>query len=81
MIVKVKLANGNTEVFETQNYVIGSDKDFHPMIMQIEIYDSGKRIAVRRRKFGWWYKHFIFPTDYVQDKIKKLNEQKETQSV
>jgi hypothetical protein len=79
MTVKVRLADGNTEIFETANYVIGSERDFHPMIMRIEVYECGKRIAVRQRRFGWWYRHFVYPTDYVQDKIRKLKEKKDAE--
>ena len=45
MTVMLELANGNTEIFKTENYIIGKVKDFHPMICKISIYDNGKNLS------------------------------------
>lgn len=50
MTVKLKLANGSTEMFETDKYVVSSIKDLHPDIMQADVYsDFGKKIASIKR--------------------------------
>lgn len=50
MTVVLTLANGITETFETDKYVISSPKDFHPMICKVEVFDNGKKIASKKRR-------------------------------
>ena len=73
MTVVLDLANGNTETFATENYVISRTKDFHPMICMVTVFDNGRRIARRKRFCIWWYKKFTFKSEYVQNKLKELN--------
>ena len=56
MTVVLDLANGNTETFATENYVISRTKDFRPMICRVTVFDNGRRIARRKRFCIWWYK-------------------------
>ena len=75
MTVALDLANGNTETFTTENYVISRTKDFHPMICRVTVFDNGRRIARRKRLFSWWYKKFTFNSFKVQEKLKELQGQ------
>ena len=73
MTVVLDLANGQTEIFETEKYVISKARDFHPLICGVTVYDNGRRIARKKRPFSWWYKKFTFKSEYVQNKLKELN--------
>lgn len=73
MTVVLDLANGNTETFTTENYVISRPKDFHPIICRVTVFDNGIRIARKKRPFSWWYQKFTFKSEYVQNKLKELN--------
>lgn len=72
MIVKAELADGTTDIFETGNYKISTLKDFHPMLCSVEIYSGTKRIKKISRKFKFLYKHFIFKSRKVQDKLAEI---------
>lgn len=74
MTIKVTLANGTIESFQTEKYIVSSTKDFHPLIIKVEIFDNGKRIAKRKRAFSWWYRRFTFYSYKVQKKLKELQE-------
>ena len=74
MTVVLDLANGNTEIFTTENYVISRPKDFHPMICSATVFDNGRRIARRKRFCIWWYKKFTFKSFKVQEKLKELQQ-------
>ena len=73
MTVVLDLANGNTETFATENYVISRPKDFHPMICRVTVFDNGRRIARKKRPLSWWYKKVTFNSFKVQEKLKELN--------
>ena len=75
MTVALDLANGQTETFETEKYVISKAKDFHPLICGVTVYDNGRRIARKKRPFSWWYKKFTFTSFKVQEKLKELQRQ------
>ena len=75
MTVVLDLANGNTETFTTENYVISRPKDFHPMICRVTVFDNGRRIARKKRPFSWWYKMVTFNSFKVQEKLKELQGQ------
>lgn len=78
MIVVTTLANGNKEIFRTENYVISTKKDLHPMILKcVVMTDSGEKIAKISRLFKWFYKHFIFPSEKIQNQLKKEKEMME----
>lgn len=74
MTVVIELANGQTETFQTDKYIISKVKDFHPLICKVEIYDNGKCIAKKKRLFSWWYKVVTFNSYKVQQKLKELHE-------
>lgn len=74
MTIKLTLSNGQIEVFTTDKYAISSHKDFHPLILKIDIYDGGKKIASRKRRFMWWYKKVTFNSFKVQQTLKELQE-------
>lgn len=74
MTIVLDLANGNTESFTTENYVISRQKDFHPLICGVTVYDNGRRIARKKRPFSWWYKKVTFNSFKVQEKLKELQE-------
>ena len=78
MIVKVELADGTTDIFETDNYKISNLKDFHPMICSVEIYSGTKRIKKISRRFKFFYKHFIFKSSKVQNKLAEIQKQQAT---
>lgn len=75
MTIALDLANGNTETFTTENYVISRPKDFHPLICRVTVFDNGRRIARKKRPFSWWYKKFTFKSFKVQEKLKELQRQ------
>lgn len=79
MIVKAELADGTTDIFETSNYKISILKDFHPMLCSVEIYSGTKRIKKISRKFKFLYKHFIFKSRKVQDKLAEIQKQQTTE--
>lgn len=56
MTVVLNLANGQTEIFETEKYVISKAKDFHPLICRVTVYENGRRISRKKRPFSWWTK-------------------------
>lgn len=75
MTIVVKLANNETNVFESQSYTISKTSDFHPMILGVTIYSDGKRIVTASRPFrGFFYKHFTFKTKKVQDELKRIDD-------
>lgn len=76
MTIKLYRADGELELFRTDNYVLGKAKDFHPLICKAEVFtDAGKLLARRSRRFSWYYKHVTFKTKEVQDKIEELKRQ------
>lgn len=75
MTVILELADGNTEIFKTESYIIGKVKDFHPMICKISIYDNGKKLKSVSRPFKFWYKHFTFKSEKIQERLRKLEEE------
>ena len=61
MIVKLKLINGNIEVFNTDKYVFSTLKELHPDICDATIYsDTGRKIHSIKRPFQFIYKHFLY---------------------
>ena len=69
MTVKNELANGNTEIFETDNYIVCKSDNFHPLILKVEVFSNGKKVE---RRHKWYYKHFTFHTEKVQSELKKI---------
>lgn len=75
MIIKIERADGETEIFNTDNYRISKSKDFHPLICTVSVYDNGVKIKTVKRPFKFFYKHFTFKSSKVQEQLKKLEEQ------
>lgn len=75
MIVKIERADGETEIFNTDNYRISKSKDFHPLICTVSVYDNGVKIKTVKRPFKFFYKYFTFKSSKVQEQLKKLEEQ------
>lgn len=80
MTIRLELANGSYEMFETDNYVISKVNDMHPMICKVDVFSNGKKIKTKKRFNIWWYKLITFKSQKVQDKLKKLNEVKLNES-
>lgn len=74
MIVKVELADGTTDIFESQNYNVSRVKDFHPAIVSVSVFDNGFRIKKAKRPFIFWYKHVTFKSERIQDQLKQIAE-------
>lgn len=74
MTVKLELANGNCEIFESDNYNISDVKKFHPMICKVDIFSNGRKIKTRKRFNIWFYKKFIFKSKSIQDELRRINE-------
>ena len=73
MLVKIIRADNNIELFQTENYVIGQPKEFHPIICKVSVYSNdGQLIFKRKRPFSFFYKHFKFKSKEIQDKLKEL---------
>lgn len=79
MIVKAELVDSTIDIFETGNYKISTMKDFHPMLCSVEIYSGTKRIKKVSRRFKFLYKHFIFKSRKVQDKLAEIQKQQTTE--
>ncbi len=61
MTVKVKLVNGNFEIFKTDSYIVSKTKDLHPDILDCKVYaDNGKLLIRRRRLFQRFYKKYQY---------------------
>lgn len=76
MTIITELANGNIEIFESENYVISKPKDFHPLILKVSVYSNNRKLKSISRRFKFIYKHFIFKSEKVQTLLKNLEEQK-----
>lgn len=76
MTVVTELANGNNEIFTTDNYIISKSKDFHPLLVKVTIYDNGKKLKSVKRPFKFFYKHFTFKSEKVQNELKRIEEQR-----
>ena len=73
MTVVNKLANGATEIFETQSYIISMKPDtLHPLILSVTVYDGVRRIGKFRRKHAFFYKHVTFKKPEVQEKLRAM---------
>lgn len=79
MTVRVELADGTTELFETAAYKISRARDFHPAICSVAVYDGNGLVARRKRPFVLFYKKITFRSKKVQDLLRRLNEQNTTQ--
>lgn len=80
MTIRLELANGSYEMFETDNYVIGRLNNMHPMICKVDVFSNGRKIKTKKRFCIWWYKLITFKSQKVQDELKKLNEVKLNES-
>lgn len=80
MTIRLELANGSYEMFETDNYVIGKLDNMHPMICKVDVFSNGRKIKTKKRFCIWWYKLITFKSQKVQDELKKLNEVKLNES-
>lgn len=61
MFVKLTLIDGNTELFETQNFVCAPVKSMKPEIVKCEVFDgAGIRRFKAERRFKAFYKRFIY---------------------
>ena len=77
MIVEIERADGEIEIFNTDNYRISKPKDFHPLICKVSVYDNGVKIKTVKRPFKFFYKHFTFKSAKVQERLKELEKQAE----
>ncbi len=77
MIVITELADGTTEIFESNTYKISKSKDFHPLICKVAIYSGNKKVKSVSRPFKFWYKHFTFKSKKVQDILRNIEEQRQ----
>lgn len=73
MIVKLELANGEFDLFETGNYKFSTIKDLHPMIVKATIYSGNKKLKSISRPFKFFYKHFTFKSEKVQKQLAEMN--------
>ena len=80
MTIRLELANGNYEIFETDNYIVSRVNDMHPMICKVDVFSNGRKIKTKKRFNIQWYKLITFKSRKVQDKLKKLNEVKLNES-
>ena len=77
IVVKLKLVNGNTEIFSTENYVVCPVKNMHPDILDAKVYVGTKKIKHTRRRFQWFYKKYLYkpvptpPSETQQETIKE----------
>lgn len=74
MTVISKLVNGRMEVFECNGYKIGMTSEFHPLLVSVDIYSNGVKVAHRGRPLAFIYKHITFKTKRVRDRLKEIEE-------
>ena len=72
MLVKLKLVKGQTEIFETENYVVTAEKDLHPAILSGKIYSNGKLVYRFSRKHPFYYEHFVFDESVLKKEESEL---------
>ena len=48
MTIRLELANGNCEIFESDNYTISSLNDMHPMICKVDVFSNGKKSKLKK---------------------------------
>lgn len=73
MTVINRLANGATEIFETQSYLISTKpEEMHPLILSVTVYDNGRRIGKFRRRHAFWYKYVTFRKPETQEKLRAM---------
>lgn len=79
MTVKLQLADGTKEFFNTENYKFSTLEDMHPMIVKAAIFAEGKKIFSFCRPFPWIYRHFTFKSKKVQNKLKVILHNQKTE--
>lgn len=70
LIVKLKLVNGRTEIFQTEGYIVSTIKEMVPEILEVKVYIGNKVIKRSRRKFQWFYKKYLYkpsPKENIQE--------------
>lgn len=60
VVVKLKMVDGNTDVFLAEKFSLCPVKEMHPDILDAKVYADGKLIAGKKRLFQWVYKKFIY---------------------
>lgn len=78
LIVKLKLVNGRTEIFQTEGYVVSPVKEMIPEILEVKVYIGNKVIKRCRRKFQWFYKKYLYkpsPNENIQEQQPVQNEE------
>ena len=84
MTVILNMADGGTQLFETNNFAIVPEKMANPFIVKIRVLDdNGKKIASWKRKNARAYmKNFVPPTTLVQGNPEtEVAEKKEAEPV
>lgn len=72
MTVKIRLIDGDTEVFVTEHFVISPVKSWRPDIMSVRVYDTGAPVAGKRRPFPLCYRLFVWPRRDVQEAMARI---------
>jgi hypothetical protein len=78
VVVKLKLVNGNTDVFLEEKFSLCPVKEMHPDILEAKIYADGRLIASKKRLFQWVYKKFFYkplPVEQNATEQKPVEEQ------
>lgn len=81
LIVKLKLVNGRTEIFQTEGYIVSPVKEMIPEILEVKVYIGNKVIKRCRRKFQWFYKKYLYkptPKEEIQEQQLVQNEEPHT---
>ena len=83
MTVILNMADGGTQLFETNNFAIVPEKMANPFIVKIRIFDNkGKKIASWKRKNARAYmKNFVPPVEPEQTEAPVEAEPVEEQTV
>ena len=78
LIVKLKMVNGQTEIFHTEGYIVSPVKEMMPEILEVKVYIGNKVIKRCRRKFQWFYKKYLYkpsPKEGMQEQQIIQNEE------
>jgi hypothetical protein len=64
--VKVKLIDGNIDIFTTDKYMVAPIRQMHPAILDVKVYADRKLLIHKRRPFQWFYKKFLYKPERVE---------------
>ncbi len=81
MTVKVYLADGKVDIFETEKYMVSNIAEMHPLIVGVKVFEGGCLIHEKFRAFGWFYRKFTVKSRKVQARILAIEKSESEKSL